>query len=166
MKERGLEIELLSGDRAATVAAVARDLGISRFQAELTPVEKVDRLEHLAKSGRRVLMVGDGLNDAPALAMAHVSLSPSSAADVSRTAADLIFQGDGLAPVVIAIDTAHVAGRLVKQNFALALVYNAVAIPLAIAGLVTPLIAAVAMSASSLAVTGNALRLKTRRSRG
>lgn len=163
LQRRGLRVELLSGDRAPTVAAVARTLGIERWQAELAPGDKVARLEQLAAEGRHVLMAGDGLNDAPALAAAGVSVSPSSAVDISQTAADAVFQGDALRPVVELLDVAKRADRLVKQNFALALVYNAFAIPLAVAGFVTPLIAAAAMSGSSILVISNALRLARRR---
>jgi Cu2+-exporting ATPase len=162
LRRRGLGLVLLSGDRAATVAPLADALGIADWKAGCTPADKVDRLEALAAQGKRVLMVGDGLNDAPALASALVSLSPSSAADISQTAADAVFQGRILAPVLEVLVTARRADRLVRQNFALALAYNTVAIPLAVAGLVTPLVAAVAMSASSLVVIGNALRLGRR----
>jgi Cu2+-exporting ATPase len=162
---QGLAVELLSGDRSASVAGVARSLGIGRWQAELTPDAKVARLEALAAEGRKVLMVGDGLNDAPALAAAHVSLSPTTAADISQTAADLLFQGERLGPVLEVLAVARRAQRLVRQNFVLAIGYNLIAVPLAVAGYVTPLIAAVCMSASSLIVTGNSLRLAWRRGR-
>jgi Cu2+-exporting ATPase len=159
LKKRGFKIELLSGDRAPTVARVAEALGITTWKAACTPAEKCARLAELEAEGRRVLMVGDGLNDAPALASAHVSMSPSSAVDVSQTAADIIFQGHLLHPVVEALAVARKAGSLVRQNFGLALCYNAVTIPMAVAGLVTPLIAAIAMSTSSVIVIANALRL-------
>ncbi|WP_299437764.1 heavy metal translocating P-type ATPase metal-binding domain-containing protein [uncultured Rhodospira sp.] len=164
LRARGLTVEMLSGDRPEAVARVAADAGIESWRGGCTPADKLARLQALRDQGRRVLMVGDGLNDAPALAAAHVSASPASAIDISQTAADVVFRGERLAPVVTALDVAHRADRLVRQNLALALLYNAVTVPLALAGLVTPLIAAVAMSTSSLVVTVNAMRLM--RSRG
>ena len=159
LKAQGYRVELLSGDRRTTVAAVAGALGIETWRAACTPAEKCRRLEELEAEGRRTLMVGDGLNDAPALAAALVSISPSSAVDISQTAADAVFQGEVLAPVPELLGVARRAEALVKQNFGLAFAYNAIAVPLAVLGLVTPLIAAICMSASSLLVTGNALRL-------
>jgi P-type Cu2+ transporter len=157
---KGLEIKILSGDLTAVVEDVAMQLGITDWKAECLPADKVSVLNQLKNNGRRVAMVGDGLNDAPALAAGFVSISPASAADISQTASDFIFQGEGLTSVVTALETARIADRLVKQNFGLALGYNAIAVPLAVAGLVTPLIAAVAMSASSVTVILNALRLR------
>jgi P-type Cu2+ transporter len=159
----GLGVELLSGDHAAAVEAVAGAVGIGRWRAGCTPADKCARLSELAAEGRRVLMVGDGLNDAPALAAASVSMSPSSAVDVSQTAADVIFQGDRLAPVVETLVLSRQAGRLVTQNFILALGYNLITIPLAVLGMVTPLVAALSMSTSSIVVILNALRLSRRR---
>lgn len=158
--DRGMKIVLLSGDRPATVEAVAREAGISDFAGGLLPQDKIARLEDLSAAGAKVLMVGDGLNDAPALAAAHVSMSPASGADVSQAAADLVFQGQELAPVTVALDVARGSQRLVLENFGLSLAYNVVAVPIAVAGYVTPLIAAIAMSSSSILVTANAIRLR------
>jgi len=156
---RGLAVELLSGDRAPVVAAIAVQAGIGEWRAAQTPVDKVARLRHLAGQGKRSLMVGDGINDAPALAAAHVSASPAAASDIARVAADAMFQGDRLAPVAELLAVARAARGLVRGNLALAIGYNLVAVPLAMAGFLTPLIAAIAMSGSSLAVVANALRL-------
>ena len=159
LRQNGLRIALLSGDRAPSVAATAALLGIDDWRADCRPEEKARHLRTLADAGNHVLMVGDGLNDAPALASAFVSMSPSSAADISQTAADIVFQGERLGSVVESLAVAHSSRRLVRQNFALAFAYNLITVPLAVAGIVTPLIAAIAMSGSSLLVVANALRL-------
>lgn len=159
LKSRGLEAELLSGDRDGPVEAVARDLGIETWSAQLKPTEKIARIEALTQNGQRPLMVGDGINDAPALAAAHVSISMGSAAEISRSAADLVIQGDRLSAIPVAVDIARASRRRVFENFALAAVYNCIAVPLAVFGFVTPLVAAIAMSGSSILVTGNAMRL-------
>ncbi len=165
LKDAGLTVELLSGDREGAARGVAETLGIKDWRAGQTPDMKIARLEALAKDGRRVLMVGDGLNDAPALAAAFVSMSPATGADVSQTVADFILQGGRLGPVVTTLTVARKARRLILQNFGLALVYNLIAVPVAVAGFVTPLIAALSMSASSVVVTMNALRLKSGKAR-
>ncbi len=162
LKGRGYGVALLSGDRTGVVEAIARETGIGLWQAELKPADKIAWLEARAGEGRKVLMVGDGLNDAPALAAAHASISPASAADISQRAADFVFQGERLAPVLEAIAVARRARTMALQNFAVAFLYNIVCVPLAMAGYVTPLIAAIVMSTSSILVTANALRLAGR----
>jgi Cu2+-exporting ATPase len=159
----GLEVALLSGDAEGPVAALADRLGIARRVARATPQEKAAWLEGLRAEGRRVLMVGDGLNDAAALAAAHVAISPAAAVDASRSAADLIVLGPGLAPALEAWRLAVRARRRIVENIVVAFAYNLVTVPVAFAGLVTPLFAAIAMSASSLAVCLNAARLGARR---
>lgn len=156
---RGLMQEIVSGDRAAAVSAMAQRLGIGNWRADLSPKDKAARCAGLAGEGRRVLMVGDGINDAPALAAAHVSMAPATAADIGRQAADFVFMQEDLDAVPFAIETSQRAGRLIRQNFALAIGYNIIAVPIAIAGYATPMIAAIAMSTSSLIVVANALRL-------
>ena len=162
LAERGFELHILSGDRPAAVAPVAARLGISQWRGGLNPAQKIAALEVLRSRGRRVLMVGDGLNDAPSLAAADVSLSPISAAHIAQAHADAVFLGEQLAPVRDALAIARRARALMRQNLWLAAVYNTIAVPIAIAGHVTPLIAAVAMSGSSILVTVNALRARRR----
>ena len=162
LRDRGLDLVVLSGDRPAAVAPVAEELGIQNWRGALTPAEKIAVIEQMQSQGRRVLMVGDGLNDAPALAAAHVSMSPITAVHLTQAHADALFLGEHLKPVLRAVVISRKARALMKENLALAAIYNALAVPLAIAGLATPLIAAVAMSGSSLLVTLNALRARSR----
>ncbi len=162
LKRRGFGVVLLSGDCAAVVEDIARRSGIETWRAGLKPADKIAWLEVSAQEGHKVLMVGDGLNDAPALAAAHASISPASAADISQRAADFVFQGEKLAPVLEAIATARRARAMALQNFTVAAGYNALCVPLAMAGFVTPLIAAIVMSTSSILVTLNAARLAGR----
>jgi Cu2+-exporting ATPase len=157
---RDIGVEILSGDREPAVRAAARALGVSAWRAGVTPADKIARIEELKAQGVRVMMVGDGLNDAPSLAAAHVSMSPISAAHLSQATADLVFLGKPLAPVVAAIDFSRKALRLMRQNLWLAIGYNFLAVPIAISGVVTPLIAAAAMSGSSILVMLNALRAR------
>ncbi|WP_027035454.1 cation-translocating P-type ATPase [Mesorhizobium ciceri] len=159
----GLCVEMLSGDTAKACSEVADVLGVDDFVPCLLPSGKVERIETLARDGHKVLMVGDGLNDTPALSAAHVSIAPATAADIGRNAADFVFLRESLLAVPLALDVSRKAGHLIRQNIAIAIVYNAVAVPIAILGHVTPLIAAIAMSASSLLVIGNALRLQNSR---
>jgi P-type Cu2+ transporter len=160
MKALGIEASIASGDRAAAVQPVARSLGLTA-QTGMLPQDKLDTIARLSVAGHKVLMIGDGLNDGPALAAGHASLAPASASDAGQNAADAVFMGDSLEPITTAIRAARATQRVVQQNFVLAIGYNIIAVPLAIMGVVTPLIAALAMSGSSLIVVGNALRLKS-----
>ncbi len=159
IRSRGIAVEILSGDTQASVAAIARRAGVSDFRHGLMPRDKVARLEELRKAGHKALMVGDGLNDTPALSAAHVSMAPGSAADVGRSAADLVFLLGNLKAIPDAISVAVRARHLVLQNIALAVMYNIIVIPVAVAGMVTPFLAAIAMSASSILVVTNSMRL-------
>ncbi|WP_416907433.1 MAG: heavy metal translocating P-type ATPase [Polymorphobacter sp.] len=155
----GLGATLISGDHPAAVAAVVKALDIPGHGG-LTPADKLAEINRREADGAHVLMVGDGLNDGPALQAAHVSIAPASASDVGKTAADLVFLGDRLMPIALAVDVARRTMTIVRQNFAMAIGYNVLAVPLAVMGHVTPLVAALAMSGSSLLVVANALRLK------
>ncbi len=160
LKARGIEVEILSGDREAPVRTAANVLGVDAWRAGVTPADKIARIDELKRRGFNVMMVGDGMNDAPSLAAADVSMSPISAAHLSQSTADLVFLGKPLAPVVSAIDFSRKALRLMRQNLYLAIGYNTLAVPIAILGFVTPLIAAAAMSCSSIVVMLNALRAR------
>ncbi len=163
LKAMGMKVLLLSGDRLPVVLALAEKAGIEDARAEVSPIEKTNVLEGLKVQGHHCLMVGDGLNDAPALATALVSMSPSTAMDISQNAADIVFQGNMLSPILEVLRVAKKSDRLVKENFVLSFAYNVVAVPLAVMGLVTPIVAAIAMSSSSLIVILNALRLNLRK---
>jgi len=163
LNRMGCSVEICSGDRPAAVGAIAAKLGVAHWHGAMRPADKVAHLEHLRSTGKRVVMVGDGLNDAPALASAHVSIAPATGTDVTQSAADIVFQGASLAAIPDALSLARTADRLMRQNLALALVYNLAAVPLAIVGIITPLIAALAMSSSSILVIANALRLSRAR---
>lgn len=158
MAELGIQASILSGDNAAAVRVTARETGLTG-QAAALPADKLDAIQRLQRSGKCVLMVGDGINDGPALAAADASLAPGSASDVGRQAADFVFTGDSLLALPRSVRASRRTMRVVRQNFAAAILYNAFAVPLAMAGLVTPLMAAIAMATSSLLVVGNSLRL-------
>ena len=159
LKGSDLSVELLSGDAVDETQRVAKLTGIVQMSGRQRPEDKVNRLELLRREAKRVLMVGDGINDAPALGAAYVSMAPSTAADVGRNAADLVFLGSSLRSVPDAIFVARKSMCLVRQNIAISITYNALALPLAVAGYVTPLVAAVAMSTSSILVVANSLRV-------
>ena len=156
----GLHVMVLSGDGERAVADVAGHLGIDEWRSGVTPQEKAAAVADLAAAGARVLMVGDGLNDTAALAGAHASISPASALDAARVASDMVLMGNALAPVAEAVRVARASSRRIRENFGLSILYNIVAVPFALVGLATPLLAALAMSASSVSVTLNALRLR------
>jgi len=160
LRDLDIECSVASGDSAPSVAAALRGLGLTA-QTGMGPEDKLQLIARLNGSGRKVLMVGDGLNDGPALAAGHASMAPGSASDVGQNAADAVFLGDSLLPVAKAVAAARRTMRVVRQNFAIAIGYNAIAVPLAFAGKVTPLVAALAMSGSSLVVVANALRLRS-----
>ena len=153
--------ELLTGDSADAAAKFAHRLGDICVIANASPEDKLDRLTTLADNGHRVLMVGDGLNDTVALASAHASLAPAQALDVSRSAADVILLRDSFEDLPLVLKIARATQSLSKQNFAIAAVYNLIAVPIALAGFATPLAAALAMSASSITVLLNSQRIRS-----
>jgi Cu2+-exporting ATPase len=157
---QGKRVVLISGDTQGAVTRFARTIGITEVIAEALPQEKAALVADLTAGGAKVLMVGDGLNDTAALAAAHVSISPASALDAARTASDMVLMGRTLAPIADAVRTSVSARKRIRENFTIATVYNVLAVPLAVAGLCSPLIAALAMSSSSITVSLNALRLK------
>ncbi|MEJ6390417.1 heavy metal translocating P-type ATPase [Gymnodinialimonas ulvae] len=160
LSDRGVRVLMLSGDVAPAVEAFGARVGIDECVAEARPDAKAAMIEALALDGAKVLMVGDGMNDTAALAAAHVSISPASALEAARAASDMVLTGRSLAAVADAMDTAQTARGRIKENFTIATAYNLLAVPLAVAGLCSPLIAALAMSTSSLTVSLNALRLR------
>ena len=159
-KDDGMNLLLVSGDRAEVVDVIAQEASIDITHAEQMPTQKFEIMEALHDQGRKVLMVGDGLNDAPVLAGADVSIAPGSAIDMAQNTADIVFMGERFAPVYEVYKTAGFAQKLVRQNFALAILYNFIAVPIALAGFVTPLVAALCMSGSSLIVIANSFRLR------
>lgn len=159
LRAAGKRVILLSGDRPAAVSHLAAELGIAEWQAGISPTGKAERVGALAEAGAKVLMVGDGLNDTAALARAHASVSPASALDAARVASDMVLTGQDLAPVAEAIAIAQRATKRIRENFVISFGYNVLAVPIALAGFATPLLAALAMSVSSVTVTLNALRL-------
>ncbi|MGL4239132.1 heavy metal translocating P-type ATPase [Tabrizicola sp.] len=160
MKALGLRVMLMSGDAAIPVASLAKRLGIDSFEARLTPTDKAAQISALSAGGAKVLMIGDGLNDTAALAAAHVSIAPAQALDAARAASDIVLLGTDLAPLADAVRLSRVAVARMRQNFALSVAYNVIAVPIALLGFATPLISAIAMSLSSITVSLNAMRTR------
>ncbi len=148
----------MTGDAKTAALKIADQLGIADVRSDLKPEDKVEHLTNLKNEGRRVLMIGDGLNDAAALNTAHVSIAPASALDCARAASDIVLLGDDLRPVISAMKTSRAARRRIIENFSIAIGYNLIAVPIALVGAATPLIAALAMSLSSISVSLNAIR--------
>jgi Cu2+-exporting ATPase len=169
LQQRGIEVSILSGDRKAVVEAIATELTSQHqaplhLMAEVLPGDKTERIKALQEQGIKVCMVGDGINDAPALTQANVGMAVAHATDISAHASDVVLLG-GLEKVRMAIELSTQTMRTIKQNLGISLGYNALVIPLAVAGMVHPLLAAIAMPASSLLVIFNALRIRPKMKR-
>ncbi|TCM85760.1 heavy metal translocating P-type ATPase [Rhodovulum steppense] len=160
LRAQGMAVRLVSGDAPAPVAELAARLGIADWTAEALPGDKAALIHGLTERGSRVLMIGDGLNDTAALAAAHASISPATALDAARVASDIVLLGTDLTPLGEVVTTARKAVRRIHENFTISAIYNVIAIPIALVGFATPLAAALAMSASSITVSLNALRLR------
>ncbi|HEX8908651.1 MAG TPA: heavy metal translocating P-type ATPase [Anaeromyxobacteraceae bacterium] len=161
LRALGLDLAIVSGDGAATTSAVARRAGIARFLAEATPLDKQRELARLQAAGARVLMAGDGINDAPALTRADVGAAMGRGTDVTLESADAVLVRDDLRLLPALVRLGRRTTRVIRQNVFWAFFYNVVAIPLAVAGVLHPIVAAAAMAASSLFVVGNSLRVRT-----
>jgi Cu+-exporting ATPase len=167
LKEMGMELYLLSGDRANAVEALAQRVGLTKYRSEVSPEMKRQEIESLKKLGKRVAMVGDGINDAPALATADVGIAMATGTDLAQQSSDITLLEGDLKRIADAIRLSRNVVKNVQQNLTLGLMYNVIAIPVA-AGLLypwtgwtlSPMLAAAAMAASSLSVVGNALRLR------
>ena len=158
-KQQGIDLHLFSGDREAAVARLANEVDISSYYADMKPDDKAKMIAKLNTRGHRVLMVGDGINDGPSLKAASVSLSPAKASEVAQVSSGFVLMQNSFQPLISLYKLAKASRRLIGQNFFLAFIYNAIAIPVAIMGGITPIIAALAMSGSSIVVMLNALRL-------
>ncbi|MCX7897752.1 MAG: heavy metal translocating P-type ATPase [Rhodocyclaceae bacterium] len=160
LRKLGVQLTILSGDAPATVAVLAQELGIADFHGAQTPEQKHAFVKTLQQQGKTVAMVGDGVNDAPVLAQAHVSIALGTGAELARAHADIVLLSHDLTRLAAAVRLARRTLSIVRQNLLWAFAYNITAIPLAMAGLVTPWLAGIGMSASSLLVVVNALRLQ------
>lgn len=160
LKNMDIQVTMLTGDNERTAKAIAKELGIDRIIAEALPDDKVNEVKHLQKNGDLVAMVGDGINDAPALAQANFGIAMGTGADVAAETADVTLLNGDLRGVVKAVKLSREAFRIIKQNFVYAFLFNGIGLPFAAFGLLSPIFASLAMAVSSLIVVGNSLRLK------
>ena len=159
LQQRGMEVQLVSGDSEATTRAVALDLGFNSYRAEILPNEKGTIVEQLQQGGNMVAMVGDGINDAPALAQSDLGIAMGTGTDLAMKAAAVVLMNGTLEKIPAILDLARKTMRVIRQNLFWAFFYNSLGIVLAIAGVLNPIMAAVAMLLSSASVVGNTLRL-------
>ena len=160
LKHAGVDVLMLTGDHERAAARIAEEVGIDNYQAELTPDEKAKVIASLHNEGRVVIMAGDGVNDILALANADIGIAMGNGSDIAIDVSDVVLLNDSLSSLHEAFKISRTTYRLVKQNLGLSLVYNAITIPLAMAGYVIPLVAAISMSFSSLLVVGNSMRIR------
>lgn len=160
MQSAGIDVYMVTGDNKRTAEAIAKQVGIDHVYAEVLPQQKADIVEQLQEQGKRVAMVGDGINDAPALAKANIGMAIGTGADVAIEAADVTLVGGDLGHIPQAIDLSQKTMKNIRQNLFWALFYNAIGIPIAASGLLEPWVAGAAMAFSSVSVVTNALRLK------
>ena len=156
-----LQTMMLSGDQESTVKSIADNLGMKQYHAGLLPHEKLEKISELQKAGHRLAMIGDGINDAPALAQAHLGIAMGSGTDIAMNTADITIMNSDLHSVITAIRLSRNTMRIIKQNFFWAFIFNIIGIPLAAFGLLNPMFAAGAMAFSSVSVISNSLRLST-----